>query len=106
MFLKGKVGIISGASRGIGRGIALELARQGADLAFTYLKSSQEAETLSMEIEKIGRKVMAIQTDVRDFDKSKEMVEQVKQSFGKLDFLINNAGITKDKALMMMSKED
>ncbi|MDD2752372.1 MAG: 3-oxoacyl-ACP reductase FabG, partial [Candidatus Omnitrophica bacterium] len=60
----------------------------------------------SMEIEKIGRKVMAIQTDVRDFDKSKEMVEQVKQSFGKLDFLINNAGITKDKALMMMSKED
>jgi len=106
MILKDKVGIITGGSRGIGRAIALALAKEGANLAFTYLKSSQEAETLVKEIEKIGRKAIGIQTDVRDFEKSKEMVENVKKEFGRLDFLVNNAGITKDKALMMMSKED
>ena len=106
MILKDKVGIITGGSRGIGRAIALALAKEGANLAFTYLKSSQEAGTLVQEIEKIGRKALGIQADVRDFEKSKEMVENVKREFGRLDFLVNNAGITKDKALMMMSKED
>ncbi|MDD4899618.1 MAG: 3-oxoacyl-[acyl-carrier-protein] reductase [Candidatus Omnitrophica bacterium] len=106
MFLKGKAGIITGASRGIGRGLALALAREGADIAFTYLKSSLDADSLVQEIEKIGSKVIAIQTDVRDFEKSKEMVEKAKQALGRLDFLVNNAGITKDKALMMMGKEE
>ncbi len=106
MLLKDKAAIVTGGTRGIGRAIALELAKEGADIAFTFLKSSQEAETLSGEIEKAGRKALALQVDVRDFDKSKEMVESVKQAFGRLDILVNNAGITRDKALMMMTRDD
>jgi 3-oxoacyl-[acyl-carrier protein] reductase len=106
MLLKDKAAIVTGATRGIGRAIALELAKEGADIAFTFLKSSQEAETLCGEIEKTGRKALALQVDGRDFDKTKEMVEKVKQAFGRLDILVNNAGITRDKALMMMTKDD
>lgn len=106
MLLKGKAAIVTGGTRGIGRAIALRLAQDGIDVAFTYLKSKQEAEELSHQIQKLGAKSLALQIDVRDFDKAKELVEKVKESFGKLDILVNNAGITKDKALMLMSKED
>jgi 3-oxoacyl-[acyl-carrier protein] reductase len=106
MLLKDKAAIISGGARGIGKAIALALAKEGADVAFTFLKSSQEAEALSREIESFGRKALGIQVDARDFDRSKEMVEKVKQAFGRLDILVNNAGITRDKALMMMTKDD
>ena len=106
MLLKDKAAIISGGTRGIGKAIALALAKEGADVAFTFLRSCQEAEELSREIEKSGRKALGLQVDVRDFDKSKEMVEKVKQAFGRLDILVNNAGITRDKALMMMTKDD
>jgi len=104
--LKDKVAIVSGASRGIGRAIALAVAKEGADVAFTYLKSSAEAESLAKEIQGHKRKALALQIDVRDFEKAKETVEKVKQEFGRLDILINNAGITKDKALMMMTKDE
>jgi len=104
--LKDKAAIVTGAARGIGRAIALELAKEGCDVAFTYLKSSKEAQELCAEIEKTGRKALALQIDVRDFDKSKEMVEKAKQEFGRLDILVNNAGVTRDKALMMMTKDD
>lgn len=106
MLLKDKVAIVTGGSRGIGRAIVLKLAQAGADVAFTYLKSAKEAEELSAEVNKAGRRAMALQIDVRDFDKSKELIEKVKQEFGRLDILVNNAGITKDKALMMMTRED
>ena len=104
--LKDKVAIVTGATRGIGRAIAKAVAREGADVAFTYLKSTDRAESLSKEIQGLKRRPLALQVDVRDFQKSKEMVEVVKEKLGRLDILINNAGVTKDKALMMMTEDD
>jgi len=98
--------IVTGGTRGIGRAIVLMLAGQGANVAFTYLKSTQEAENLVREVQSLGVKCIGVQMDVRDFDKAKELVEKVKGDFGRLDILVNNAGITRDKALMMMTKED
>jgi 3-oxoacyl-[acyl-carrier protein] reductase len=106
MLFKDKAAIITGGTRGIGKAITLMLAAEGADVAFTYLKSAKEADELVKEIEGMGKKALALQIDVRDFQKSKELVEKVKLAFGKLDILVNNAGITKDKALMLMAKED
>ncbi|MFA4990207.1 MAG: 3-oxoacyl-[acyl-carrier-protein] reductase [Candidatus Omnitrophota bacterium] len=106
MLFKDKVAIVTGGSRGIGRALVLMLAQEGADVAFTYAKSVQEAESLSSEIKKLGRKVLALQMDVADFGKAKELVEKVKESLGSLDILVNNAGIIRDKALMMMTEDD
>lgn len=106
MILKDKVAIVTGASRGIGREIALMLAKEGAHVAFNYLKSTQEAENLAQTIRDLGQKALPLQIDIRDFEKAKELVERTRQEFSRLDILINNAGITKDKALMLMGKED
>lgn len=106
MILKDKVAIVTGASRGIGKAIALMLAKEGCDVVFNYLKSKEEAENLKSQIEKVGRKCLALQLDVRNFEQAKELIEKTKQEFGKIDILINNAGITKDKALMLMTKEE
>lgn len=106
MLFKDKVAIVTGGSRGIGKALVLMLAQEGADVAFTYAKSVEDAEKLSAEIIKLGRKPLALQMDVADFDKAKELVEKVKETFGRLDILVNNAGIIRDKALMMMTKED
>ncbi|MDD5155650.1 MAG: 3-oxoacyl-[acyl-carrier-protein] reductase [Candidatus Omnitrophica bacterium] len=103
---KDKVAIVSGGSRGIGREIVLMLAANGADVIFTYLANKEAAEGLAREVEKLGRKACPAQLDSRDFNRSKELIEKTKQDFGRLDVLVNNAGITKDKALMMMAKED
>ncbi|MFA5177712.1 MAG: 3-oxoacyl-[acyl-carrier-protein] reductase [Candidatus Omnitrophota bacterium] len=103
---KDKVAIVTGGSRGIGRALVLMLAQEGADVAFTYAKSIQDAESLDSEIKKMGRQALALQMDVADFDKAKELVEKVKEGLGRLDILVNNAGIIRDKALMMMTKED
>ncbi len=103
---KDKAAIVTGGSRGIGREIALMLARSGADVAFTYLANKDAASKVALEIEKLGRRALAIQVDTRDFDKAKELVDRAKQEFGRLDILVNNAGITRDKALMMMTKDD
>lgn len=106
MLLKDRVAIVTGGSRGIGRAIVLELAKEGSDVAFTYLNSAAQAQSLVKEVEALGRSALALAIDVRDFDRAKELIEKVKEKFGKLDILINNAGITKDKALMLMAKED
>lgn len=106
MLFKDKAAIVTGGSRGIGRAICLMLAGEGADVAFTFTKSASYAESLRQEIEEKGAKAIALNIDVRDFEKSKELVEKAKQSFGRLDFVINNAGITRDKALMMMTNDD
>ena len=104
--LEGKGIIVTGATRGIGRAIALEAARHGANVAFNFLKSEQRAEELKGEIETLGVKVMAFKTDVGDLKAVREMVNAVKSGFGRIDGLVNNAGLTRDKLLVMMSEED
>jgi len=106
MIFKDRAAVVTGGSRGIGREIVLMLARNGADVAFTYLTSKDAADKLIGEVEKLGRRALAMQVDTRDYNKSKELIDKTKQEFGKLDILVNNAGITKDKALMMMAQED
>lgn len=104
--LKNKVAIISGASRGIGRTIALELAREGVNISFNYLKSRQDAEDLKKELKAMGVGAEASQVDIANFEAVAEWVKKTKASFGGLDILINNAGIINDKALMFMKKDD
>lgn len=98
--------IITGGSRGIGRGIATTFAKHGANVAFTYNSSTQAAEELVKELEGFGVKAKAYQSDAADFDKAQELAKLVLEDFGKIDALVNNAGITKDNLLMRMSEED
>jgi len=104
--LDGKGIIITGATRGIGRAIALECARRGANVAFNYVKSDQQAEEVRSEIEKSGVKGLAFKCDVGDLKSVREMVNSVKKEFGAIDGLVNNAGLTRDKVIVMMSEED
>ena len=103
--LKGKVALVTGASRGIGRAIALKLGSLGADVAVIYAGSADKAAETCREIEKLGVRAEAFQCDVSDFSAAKETVEAVKRNFGTVDILVNNAGITKDGLIMAM-KED
>ncbi len=102
----GRAAIVTGATRGIGRAIALELARRGADVAFNYAKSAEAAESLSKEIEALGVRVLATQCDVANTEAAAEMVKQVKDAFGRIDFLVNNAGITRDNLILRMKESD
>ena len=101
-----KTAIISGATRGIGRAIALELARQGINISFNFLKSSEDALVLEKEIIGSGAKVKAFQVDIKDYAAVKSWVDDSKEIFGGLDMVINNAGIIKDKALALMAPEE
>jgi 3-oxoacyl-[acyl-carrier protein] reductase len=106
MLIRNKVAIISGATRGIGRAIALELAREGANISFNFLKSAQEALVLEKEIAALKVKVKSFQVDIKDFSAVTEWVNKTKEIFGGLDIVVNNAGIIRDKALAMMVPED
>lgn len=103
--LEGKNALITGASKGIGKSIALEYAAQGANVAFTFLSSPDKAAEVEKELQAFGVKVLAIQSDASDFNAAQELVDKVVAEFGSLDILINNAGITKDGLLMRMSEE-
>ncbi len=100
--LSGKTALVTGASRGIGKAIALELARQGADIIINYHKNEKEAMEVVKEIEALGRKTIALRADVGSFDEAKAMCESVRAKFGKIDIIVNNAGIIMDKTLSNM----
>ena len=104
--LQGKTAIITGASRGIGRGIAKVFAEQGANVAFTYSSSVQAAQELENELSAYGVKVKGYQSNAADFNEAQTLVDDVVATFGTVDILINNAGITKDNLLMRISEED
>ena len=104
--LEGKVAIITGASRGIGSGIAKVFAEQGANVAFTYSSSVESATALENELNALGIKAKGYQSNAANFDEAQKLVDEVMVDFGNIDILINNAGITKDNLLMRMSEED
>lgn len=103
---EGKSTIVTGGTRGIGKAIVLELAKRGANVAFNYAKSADEAEKLKAEIEALGVKAIAAQCDVANTESSAEFVKQVTAEFGTVDFLINNAGITRDTLILRMKEDD
>ena len=105
-FLKDKTVIITGASRGIGRGIATVLAKNGANVAFTYSKSENEANTLINELNLSDSKIKAYRSNAANFNECEELVKKVVNDFGRIDVLINNAGITKDNLLLRMTEND
>jgi 3-oxoacyl-[acyl-carrier protein] reductase len=103
---EGKSAIITGGTRGIGRAIALELARRGANVAFNYARSADEAEKLKAEIAELGVKCFAAQCDVANTEASADFVKQATAEFGTINFLINNAGITRDTLILRMKEDD
>jgi 3-oxoacyl-[acyl-carrier protein] reductase len=104
--LEGKTAIITGASRGIGKGIAEVFAKHGANIAFTYSASVESALVLENELNQLGVKVKGYKSNAADFNEAQTFVDSVLADFGTIDILINNAGITKDNLLMRMSEED
>ncbi|MGZ4034570.1 MAG: 3-oxoacyl-[acyl-carrier-protein] reductase [Bacteroidia bacterium] len=103
--LEGKIALITGASRGIGRGIALKFAEQGANVAFTYLSSVEKGQALEKELEAFGVKAKGYRSDAADFKAAEELVNAVVTDFGTVDILVNNAGITRDTLLMRMNEQ-
>ena len=103
---EGRVAIVTGGSRGIGRSIVHELASRGATIAFSYTKNKEMADQVVSELSSAGKRAGAFQADVTDFDAAEAMVKSIKGDFGSVDYLVNNAGITRDKLIMMMSQDD
>ena len=104
--LADKVVLITGASKGIGKGIAIKCAEQGANIAFTYLSSPDKAKEVEKELFGMGVKAKGYQSDASEFEASQKLVDDVMADFGQIDALVNNAGITKDGLLMRMSEQD
>jgi 3-oxoacyl-[acyl-carrier protein] reductase len=103
---EGRTAIVTGGTRGIGRAIVKELAARGASVAFSYTKNKELADELAREIQTGGGRAIAFQSDVGDAKSAEAMVRSVKSELGSVDYLVNNAGITRDKLIMMMSEED
>lgn len=106
MHLAGKVALITGASRGIGQAVALEMARAGADIAVNYSGSEAAAQATVDQVKALGRKAIMVKANVADADEVAAMVEAVQAEFGRIDILVNNAGITRDTLLMRMKDSD
>jgi acetoacetyl-CoA reductase/3-oxoacyl-[acyl-carrier protein] reductase len=104
--LDGKIALVTGASRGIGRAIALTLAKEGASIAVNYRSSDAEAQKVCDELTALGAKSVRLKADVSDPKQARELVQSVIKTWGRLDVLVNNAGITRDKTLRKMTDED
>jgi 3-oxoacyl-[acyl-carrier protein] reductase len=104
--LGGKIALVTGGTRGIGRAIVLELASGGADVAFTYRSSANLVESLVSEVNALGRRALAIEADATSMKSAVEVIEKTVAEFKRLDILVNNAGITKDNLLLRMNEED
>jgi 3-oxoacyl-[acyl-carrier protein] reductase len=102
----GRSAIVTGGTRGIGKAIVLELARRGANVAFNYSKSADEADKLKTEIEGLGVRAFAAQCDVASTEAAADFVSQVKEAFGAINYLVNNAGVTRDQLILRMKEED
>lgn len=103
---EGRSAIVTGGTRGIGKAIALELARRGCNVAFNFARSAEEADKLKAEIEGLGVKAFAAQCDVANTEASAEFVKAAAAEFGTIDFLVNNAGITRDQLILRMKEDD
>ena len=104
--LEGKVAVVTGASRGIGKAVAIKLASMNAAVIVNYAGSKDKAENVVREIEELGGRAEAIRCDVSDFNQCKEFIEDVQKRYGRIDILVNNAGITRDGLAMAMKEED
>ncbi len=103
--LKDKTALVTGASKGIGRGIAWQLAKSGANVAFTYLSSVEKGQALEAELTSLGIKAKGYRSDASDFNAAEKLIDDVLKDFGSLDIVVNNAGITRDGLLMRMTEE-
>jgi 3-oxoacyl-[acyl-carrier protein] reductase len=104
--LTGKTALVTGGSRGIGKAIALRLAAQGADVAFSYRGNRDAAEATAAEVEAMGRRAVAIQADARSAEGAEALVKAVLEAYGRIDILVNNAGITRDNLIMRMGQDE
>jgi 3-oxoacyl-[acyl-carrier protein] reductase len=104
--LDGKVALITGATRGIGRGMALKFAQQGATVVFTYASSEDKAKALEAELQALGVKAKAIKSDAADFNQAQKLIDDIVAEFGTVDVVVNNAGITRDGLLMRMTEQN
>src|SRR5213075_3489403 len=102
MKLKGRTALVTGASRGIGRAVALALAEEGADIAVNYVSSETAAKDVAEEITQMGRQALLVRADVSDFPDTSRMAQEILKEFGHLDILVNNAGISSDKTFVKM----
>ena len=106
MNLKNKIALVTGGSKGIGKAVVLEMVNQGAKVIFTYKSDDEAATSLVKEINKKDNKVKAIKSDASDFSKAKNLLKEIINDFNKIDILINNAGISKDRTILFMKEED
>ncbi|WIV10828.1 3-oxoacyl-[acyl-carrier-protein] reductase [Proteiniborus sp. MB09-C3] len=106
MELKGKVALVTGGSRGIGKSIAIKLASLGSDVLFSYTSNADRAKEVQAEIERMGRRALAIKADVSKIDDVERMIQEGMNYFSQIDILVNNAGVTKDNLLMRMTEEE
>ncbi|WP_166262056.1 3-oxoacyl-[acyl-carrier-protein] reductase [Marinobacter salicampi] len=104
--LKGKTAIVTGASRGIGREIALLLAKRGADVAINYVSREADANAVAKEIENLGSRALTIKADLSQMEAGRELIRKVQSEWGHIDILVNNAGITRDKAMKNLTDAD